>query len=248
MLKYDRLQTILDITNREGSVSFHTLSKKLSVSEDTIRRDIKELNDRDLLRAVRGGAHSIVQKKYHYRDREKAGLEQKKIIAQKALSLIKDDQVLFFDGGTSILELTKILPKDLKVTIITNSFPVASVIEDHPFIDSIFLGGRLYKSAFTTFGNTTLESIANFKADLYFLGVCSITPENLSCNYQEDAETKRAMMKQSVRIVGLCTSDKFDTESSFIIDKTKKLDIIVTEHESTSPEMRKYIAQGIELL
>ena len=55
-------------------------------------------------------------------------------------------------------------------------------------------------------------------------------------------------MKQSVRIVGLCTSDKFDTESNFIIDKTKKLDIIVTENDSTSPQINKYIAQGIELI
>ncbi|AQX09922.1 DeoR/GlpR family DNA-binding transcription regulator [Elizabethkingia ursingii] len=248
MLKYDRLQTILDITNREGSVSFQELCKKLTVSEDTIRRDIKELDTRDLLRAVRGGAHSIIQKKHHYRDREKEGLEEKRIIAEKALSLIRTDQVLFFDGGTSVLELTKILPKDLKVTIITNSFPVASIIEDHPSVELIFLGGRLYKSAFTTFGNVTLESITGFKADLYFFGVCSVTTENLYGAYLEDAEVKKAMIKQSKQIIGLCTSDKLDTESNFIIDKTSKLDIIITEKDNTSPQVSKYIAQGIEMI
>ena len=140
------------------------------------------------------------------------------------------------------------MPKDLKVTIITNSFPVASIIEDHPSVELIFLGGRLYKSAFTTFGNVTLESITGFKADLYFFGVCSVTTENLYGAYLEDAEVKKAMIKQSKRIIGLCTSDKLDTESNFIIDKTSKLDIIITEKDNTSTQVSKYIAQGIEMI
>ena len=248
MLKEDRHNIIVEETVTNGSSSFQSLSKKLAVSEDTIRRDIKELDNKGLLRAVRGGAVSVSRIPHHYRDRENTDIDQKKIIAQKAVSLIKSGQVLFFDGGTSVLELAKILPLDLKVTIITNSFPVANAIEDHPTAELIFLGGKLNKTSFATYGNETLQGIAKFKVDIYFLGICSIAPDNLSCKDLEDAEIKLAMMRHSVKTVGLCTSDKINSESPYFVAQTDRMHTLITENSKGTPGTKALAKLGIEIL
>lgn len=248
MLKEDRHNIILEETSTNGSSSFQLLCKKLAVSEDTIRRDIRELDSRGLLRAVRGGAVSVSRIPHHYREREHTDIEQKKVIAQKALSLLKNKQVLFFDGGTSVLELAKILPLDLNVTIITNSFPVANALEDHPLAEVIFLGGRLNKMSFATFGNETLKGVSKFKVDIYFLGICSISTSRLSCKDLEDAELKLAMMQHSVKTVGLCTWDKVNSESTYFITETKELDVLITEKDKSTPNSESFTALGIDVL
>ncbi len=248
MLKQDRFKCIVEEVAKGGSVSLPSLSKLIAVSEDTIRRDIKEMDTQGLLRAVRGGAVSIAHIPHHYRDRERTDMAQKRIIAQKAVTLIKADQVLFFDGGTSALELAKIIPADCPVTIITHSFPVASVIEDHPSAELIFLGGRLHKTAFATYGYETLTSIAKFHVDYYFFGVTSITTERLFCRDLEDAEVKKRMMEHSKKVVGLCTTDKLDSETNYYIDRTEKLSYLITEEDSNHPQLRAYAALGLHIL
>ncbi|TDQ77310.1 DeoR family transcriptional regulator [Sphingobacterium yanglingense] len=248
MLKEERHNIILEETSSNGSSSFQLLCKKLAVSEDTIRRDIRELDSRGLLKAVRGGAVSVSRIPHHYREREHTDIEQKKVIAKKALTLIKNKQVLFFDGGTSVLELAKILPVDLNVTIITNSFPVANALEDHPLAEVIFLGGRLNKMSFATFGHETLKGISKFKVDIYFFGICSISPDSLSCKDLEDAELKLAMMQHSVKTVGLCTFDKLNSESTYFITETKELDILITEKDDPSLHTKPFTKLGIEIL
>lgn len=248
MLKHDRFDIILEELNKSGSVSFGPLALRIAVSEDTIRRDIKELDNKNLLQAVRGGAIAISRIPHHYRDREHTDIEQKKVIAKKALRLIKEGQVLFFDGGTSVLELAKILPVDMRVTVVTNSFPVANVLEDHPSADLIFLGGRLSKSAFATFGYETLSNVSKFKADLYFFGVCSITLEDLSCIELEDAEVKKLMVHHSKQTVGLCTTDKLNSQSSYYIEKTDRLSILITEIDPENSILRPFSTSKIVIM
>lgn len=248
MLKQDRFSSILSEVTQEGSVSLQMLSNKLSVSEDTVRRDLKEMDAQGLLRAVRGGAVSIARIPHHYRDRERTDIEQKQAIARKAIDLIKPEQVLFFDGGTSVLELAKIIPPDYKVTIITHSFPVANVVEDHPSAELIFLGGRLNKTAFATYGHETLTSISKFQVDYYFFGVTSITVDSLFCKDLEDAEVKRRMMQHSRKVVGLCTTDKLNTEASYFIEQTKKLNILISEKEADDRLLHTYTTLGIQTL
>ncbi|MGJ1285501.1 DeoR/GlpR family DNA-binding transcription regulator [Sphingobacterium spiritivorum] len=247
MLKQERLSTILNELHKRGVVSYAELSAVITASEDTVRRDIKELDSQGLLKAVRGGATTLSKIPHHYRQREIRDIEEKKIIARKALSLIKHNQLLFFDGGTSALELAKILPQDLRATIITNSFPVANVLEDHPTCELLFLGGRLSKTAFATYGNETLLNIQKFRADYYFFGVSSITPEELYCKDLEDAEMKREIIANSTNTIGLCTSDKLNSTDNYYVTKTKSLHMLITECDPDSAILEHYSTIGVEV-
>ena len=134
-------------------MTLKSLSKALGISEYTVRRDLKELTDQGLLKAVRGGAVPHSPTPHHFQDRLHYKSHEKKVIAEKALGLLHNGQVVVFDRGTTALAIASILPPDLQITVVTNSFPVVSVLESHPNIEVLFAGGRLYKSAFTSIGH-----------------------------------------------------------------------------------------------
>jgi len=248
MVKEERLQAILEQLTRDNKVQLNEMSRLLNVSEDTVRRDIKELDILGLLKAVRGGAIANSTVPHHYRDRENYDLGQKKLIADKALHFLKDGQVVFFDGGTSVLALAQSLPKDLKITVVTNSFPVANALEDHPNAEVIFAGGRLFKTAFTTIGLQTIETIRSIRANIYFLGVSSIHTIGLTAKSYEDAEVKKKMVEMSSQIIALSTLEKMNTAETYYICPVTDIDVIITEAAPDSPELKAYKDMGITVV
>lgn len=248
MVKEERLQAILEQLTRDNKVQLNEMSRILNVSEDTIRRDIKELDIQGLLKAVRGGAIANSTIPHHYRDRENYDLGQKKVIAEKALQFLKDGQVIFFDGGTSVLALAKSLPKDLKVTVVTNSFPVANVLEDHPNAEVIFAGGRLYKTGFTTIGSQALETIRNVRADIYFFGVSSIHTIGLTGKSYEDSQIKKMMVEMSTQIIALSTLEKINTAEAFYICPITDIDVLITEEDPESNQLSAYRELGLTIV
>src|ERR1700733_7921288 len=109
MLKEERLRWILNRLEQDKKVLLFTLSEELSVSEDTVRRDIRELSDQGLLKMVRGGAVPHAPGPKHFTDRIHIANKDKQAIAHKAISLLRDGQVVIFDGGTSTLAVASIL-------------------------------------------------------------------------------------------------------------------------------------------
>lgn len=248
MVKEERLQLILDQLAKDSKVQLAEMSHILNVSEDTVRRDIKELNEQGLLRAVRGGAILTSSVPHHYRDREKYDVGQKKLIAEKAIPFIKNGQTIFMDGGTSVLAVAQMLPKDLRITVVTNSFPVADVLEDHPNADVIFAGGRLYKTAFTTIGHETIQTVRNVRADIYFMGVSSLHTIGLTGKSYEDVQVKKTMAEMSRQVIALSTLAKINTAQAFYICPVTAVDVIITEAPPQSEELSAYRELGIEIV
>jgi DeoR/GlpR family transcriptional regulator of sugar metabolism len=234
MLKEERFQYILRKLSEDQKVTLTTLSKDLDVSSYTVRRDIKELTDKGLLRAVRGGAVSHSPTPHHFYDRLEYKQEEKKLIARKAAALIQDGQVIVLDSGTTALAIASILPPELRITVVTNSFPVASVLEAHPQVEVLFAGGRLYKSAFTTTGHDAIRFFKNIRADIYFMGICSIHRSIgvTTINYEE-AEVKKAIVEVSKRVIALTPHERIDTAEAYFICPLDMVDTIITDDENT---------------
>jgi len=249
MVKEERLQLILNQLTKDNKVRLDELSNLLKVSEDTVRRDIKELDNHGLLKAVRGGAiiHSPIPA--HYRDREKYNQPHKKTVANKALQFLKDGQVVFFDGGTSVVAVAAALPKELKITVVTNSFPVVNVLEDHPNAEVIFAGGRLHKTAFTTTGQETIEMFKNVRADICILGICSLHHSmGITSSIYEDAQINKIMIDHAAKTIALSTLEKINTAESFYICPVTDLDIIITEAEPDNELLKAFTAIGITVV
>lgn len=248
MVKEERLQLILEQITKDNRVQLSEMSQMLNVSEDTVRRDIKELDLQGLLKAVRGGAIANSTIPQHYREREKYDISQKLRIAEKAIPFIKSGQTIFMDGGTSVLAVAELLPKDLKVTVVTNSFPVVSILEDHPSAEVVFAGGRLYKTAFTTIGQQAIDTVRNVRANIYFFGVSSIHTIGLTARSYEDSLVKRAMAENASQIIALSTLQKIDTAEAFYICPITKVDVLITEAEPNHEKLQPYTDLGLTVV
>ncbi len=249
MLKEERFRLILDKLSEDQKVTLKTLSRQLKVSEDTVRRDLKELSDQGLLRAVRGGAIPHTPTPHHFSDRLHYKSDVKKVIAEKAVGMLRDGQVVVFDGGTTALAIANILPPELHITVVTNSFPVVSVLELHPNIEVLFAGGRLYKSAFTAVGHDAIRFFNNIRADIYFMGICSIHPTVgvTTINYEE-SEVKKAIVQVSKRVVAVTPHERVNTAEAFFICPLSSVDTIITDDEGRESTEESYRDSGIVVL
>jgi DeoR/GlpR family transcriptional regulator of sugar metabolism len=229
VLTAERRQFILEILHRDKKVLSSELSADLKVSEDTIRRDLRELAESGLLQRVHGGALLKSPATASYADRQKQAPKEKEAIARAAAKLVRPGQVVILDGGTTTLQVARHLPLDLQATIVTNSPPIALALAEHPLIEVVMLGGRLYKKALVNVGAEAIESLRMIRADLCLLGVCSVHPEvGISVTNLDEAHVKRAMIQGAAEVVGLVTAQKLDTAATYVVDSIQALTYLVT--------------------
>jgi DeoR/GlpR family transcriptional regulator of sugar metabolism len=249
MLSAERRQLILERLQREKKVLSSELSTVLDVSEDTVRRDLRELAELGLLQRVHGGALLISPATASYADRRRQAPQEKEAIARTAAPLVRPGQVVILDGGTTTLQVARHLPLDLQATIITNSPPIAIALAKHPEIEVVMLGGQLYKKALVNVGAATIEALHMIRADLCLLGVCSLHPEiGISVTNLNEAYVKRAMISSAAEVVGLVTAAKLDTAAAYVVDSIQALTYLVTASTVTTEMLIPYKDLGLTVM
>ncbi|MBE9016399.1 DeoR family transcriptional regulator [Chroococcidiopsis sp. CCALA 051] len=249
MLTAERRQYILDILRRDKKVLSSELSTALNVSEDTIRRDLRELAESGLLQRVHGGALLASPAIASYADRQKQAPKEKEAIARAAAKLVCAGQVVILDGGTTTLQVACHLPLDLQATVVTNSPPIAVALADHPYIEVVMLGGQLYKKAIVNVGAATVEALRMIRADLCMLGVCSLHPEiGISVTNLNEAYVKRAMIARAAEVVGLATAAKLDTAASYVVESIHALTYLVTASTVSDRVLAAYKDLGLAIV
>jgi DeoR/GlpR family transcriptional regulator of sugar metabolism len=240
MLKKERQAHILQQINIHNKVLSSDLSVQLNVSEDTIRRDLQDLDDEGKLTKVHGGALS---KSFHFTIQNQNIYQhvEKKIIAHKAVKLIKDGMFVILSGGTTIRELVKLLPPDLNATFITPSIPIALELLEHPNAEVIFIGNKLMKNAQMAVGAAVVQKLESVKADICFLGTNSIHPEHGITDLEwEIIEVKKAMIQAAKKTVSLAISEKLNTTQHLQVCKIQDVDIIITELNPSEELLQQY--------
>ena len=126
----------------------------------------------------------------------------KKAIARAAAKMIRPGQIVILDGGTTSVQLARQLPRDLKATVVTHSPSVAVELMDHPAVEVVLIGGRLFKHSMVAVGAAALEAISAIRADVFFMGVTGVhAVAGLSTGDLEEAHVKRAFMRQAAETV-----------------------------------------------
>ena len=248
MLKKERQAYILQQINIHNKVLSSDLSIQLTVSEDTIRRDLQELDEEAKLTKVHGGALS---KSFHFtiQNNDIYSLPEKKIIAHKAVQLIKDGMFIVLSGGTTIRELVKALPEELNATFITPSIPTALELLNHPNIEVIFIGNKLLKSAQMSVGAEAVMRLADIKADYCFLGTNSIDAvEGITDLEWEVIEIKKAMINCANKTVSLAISEKLNSVQRLKVCTINNIHTLITELLPTNDLLIAYKQAGIEIL
>ena len=248
MLKKERQAYILHNVNLHNRILVPDLSEETGVSEDTIRRDLLELSDDGKLIKVHGGALS---KSFHnsFNSSSVYAIENKKLIAQKAASLIKDGMFVLSSGGTTIIEMAKALPENLHATFITGSVPAAFEYMRHPNIDIILIGDKLSKGSQITVGGEAISKIKQIRADICFLGNNALhITHGLTDNDWEVVQVKKAMIESSEKTVLLTISEKLNTMQRIRICDTKNIDVIITELNGDDDLLDPFKKIGLKIL
>src|SRR5579885_722660 len=169
LLAEERRDRILAELQRHDKVLATDLSRALEVSDDTIRRDLDALAAAGLVRRVHGGALRRTPDGREYAARLAADAETKESLARAAAALIRPGQVVILDGGTTTLAVARQLPRDLEATVITTSPHVAVALAEHPGVELIIVGGRLYRYPMVAVGASTVAALREVRADLCVL-------------------------------------------------------------------------------
>lgn len=218
MLTSQRKQFLTERLRRDGQIVAKAISQELGVSEDTIRRDLREMAKAGLLMRVHGGALPASPAMGDLEARHTILPAQKIAIGRAAASIVQSGQVVVLDGGTTAIQVARHLPLTLVATVVTHSPSIAVELSEHPNIEVIMLGGKLYRHSMVGTGASTLEAIGRIRADLYFMGVCSVHPtEGLSTGNYEEAVIKRALCQASAETIVLASAEKLATASPFIV-------------------------------
>ncbi|TCJ17518.1 DeoR/GlpR transcriptional regulator [Flaviaesturariibacter flavus] len=248
MLKRERQEFIIHQLRLHNKVLSADLSQKMSVSEDTIRRDLQELADMGKIIKVHGGAlapsfRPVLQSHDIY------SLEKKQVIAQKAVRLLRDGMFVFSGGGSTVVELARSLPEGLRATFITASLPVAFEYLRHPGIEVIFIGDRISRTAQMAVGGDALNRIRSFNADLCILGTNALDLHHgLTDNDLEVAQVKRAMIERSARVVSLSIAEKIGTVQNIQVCPLERINTLITELPPADPRLRFFREAGCNVL
>lgn len=249
MLKEERQHSILNEVELHNRVLLTDLADKLNVSIDTVRRDVKELDEENLLVKVHGGAVSLGFANHSPQQSNVYALDKKKAIAKKAITLLRNNSVILIDGGTTCLELAKLLPTNLKLTCFTLSLPVAMELLRKPNVETIFIGGTLSKDSQIAMGPSAIHALSEIKVDYSFIGTGYVDTEFGLTEFDWDVvQTKKAVINASKKTVLLCISEKLNSQHRFKTCHLNVINTMVTELEPWDVKLDAFKKLNIQIL
>jgi DeoR/GlpR family transcriptional regulator of sugar metabolism len=238
MLTRQRKDEILRRLAADGQIVAKALSRELGLSEDTIRRDLRELAGEGLLQRVHGGALPASPAVAGFAERLQLAPADKAAIGRRAAAMVRPGQIVFLDGGTTAVQMARQLPRDLKATIVTHSPSIAVELVDHPGVDVEMIGGRLFKHSVVAVGAAAIEAMRRIRPDAYFMGVTGVHPDlGLTTGDAEEAAVKRTLCRLAAETIVLASREKLGAASPYLVVALEEIQTIVVDGEA--PERLK---------
>ncbi|MEV6354801.1 DeoR/GlpR family DNA-binding transcription regulator [Streptomyces hydrogenans] len=249
MLAAQRRAHLLDLLARQGKIVAKDVAADLGISEDSVRRDLRDLASEGLCQRVYGGALPVSPAVADYAARQSVTPEGKRRIAVAAAALVRPGSTLILDGGTTALAVARALAPELDCTVITHSPTVATALLDRPKAEVFLLGGRLFKHSAVTCGAAAVEAAQNVSADLFLLGVTGVHPDaGLTTGDAEEAAMKRALAARAADTYVLASSEKIGAASRFRVLPWEGVTGLLTDAGPDHPVLRPLAARGVEVL
>lgn len=249
MLTKQRKAYLLELLKNRGQIVAKEISEELELSEDTIRRDLRELAAEGKLQRVHGGALPASPAVGDFAVRRTIAPEGKVAVGRTAAGLVRPGQVVILDGGTTTQQLAAHLPPDLRATVVTHSPTIAVALQEHPTVEVILIGGRLFKHSVVTVGAAAVDAISRIRADTYFMGVTGIHPTaGLSTGDLEEAHIKRALMASAAETHVLVTAEKVNAASPYVICALSEIDGVIVERSVPRQAKAAYARLGLTVV
>ncbi|MBN8577234.1 MAG: DeoR/GlpR transcriptional regulator [Cytophagales bacterium] len=247
-----RRKEILELIAEKGEVFVEVLSRKFGVSEVTIRNDLDQLEQKNMLIRARGGAIKLetgVGIDQRLADKNKINFQEKSRIGKKATELITESDTIIIDSGSTTAEMVRNLPDFQDLTIITNAMNIANQLVTRPNVNVIIPGGYLRKNSLSLVGPQAEKSLRNFNVDKAFLGVDGFdTRQGLYTPNVEEARLNEIMIEISKEVILLTDSTKFSKRSFAFICSVREIDKVITDGGVKDDDRKRLEDAGVELI
>ena len=253
MYAEERQQAMAQLVAERGRVSVAEISEQFDVTTETVRRDLSVLERIGLLRRVHGGAvpaTALAVMEAGLGERDQANTSEKERIARAALDqLPAANGTVLLDAGSTTSRLASLLPRDLRLTVVTHAVPVAARLAGSPQVELHLLPGRVRSTTQAAVGAETVEAVHRLRTDVAFLGTNALSIDHgLSTPDHEEAATKRAMVSSARRIVCLADSSKVGRESPVRFAEIGEVDVLVTDDGISAADRRACERAGVEVV
>jgi DeoR/GlpR family transcriptional regulator of sugar metabolism len=248
VLTAERKALLLHRLGAVGRVVAKEVAAELNVSEDTVRRDLRELAADGKLQRVHGGALPASLANGDFSIRRELAPVEKAAIATVAAKLILPSQTVFIDGGTTAQQLARRLPIDLQATVLTHSPTIAVELINHPRIEVILIGGRLFKHSVVTCGAVAVEAIEHMRADVFFMGVTGVhATEGLTTGDAEEASMKRLISQRCAETYVLASSEKIGAAATFHVIALSEVTGVITDRNANKKTLAALKRKGVSI-
>jgi DeoR/GlpR family transcriptional regulator of sugar metabolism len=242
----ERQQKILSLLGEHGRVLATDLAARFGVSEDSIRRDLRDLAARGLCRRVYGGALSHGLDFTPLKQRQEQQTSRKQVLARRAVQLVRPRQVLMIDAGSTNSAIADALPENMELTVFTNAPDIAQRLMDKNGFDIYLIGGRIDRRVGEAVGGQTVDEIRRLRADLCFPGACAIDAESgLWSMASEESLIKRTMIECSGESVIVVSDEKLGTTAVTHVVPTGEIDHLVVEHTASAELCAAFEQHGV---
>jgi DeoR family fructose operon transcriptional repressor len=249
-LQHDRQHGIYMLALRQGSVDVADLARRYGVTTETIRRDLSDMQGRQLLRRVHGGAVPVERMNHEpmVDARDMVNAEEKLRIATKAVDEVPERGSVIIDSGSTGLRLAEVFPVDRDVHVVTNSLSIALTLSRRGIQDLTVLGGAVRTKRLAMVDETTPAELEHMAIDVLFMSCDGLSFQHgLTTPYREEHTIKRAMIERAHRVVALVDQSKFGNMQMFSFAKFEEIDVLVTDTR-VDPEAAEFLtSHGISV-
>jgi DeoR/GlpR family transcriptional regulator of sugar metabolism len=246
MLVGERRRRIVEVLASNQRAQVDELAARFSVSESTIRRDLQLLSERGVLERTHGGALQPSRFEPSFGQKETESRLEKMAIAREAARLVQQGQTVFLDAGTTTLELARLLPSRLDITVATNSVPIAAELADR--VRLILTGGTVKESTLALTGPMAERSIEHMHVDIAFVGMNGVSAAaGFTTPTLEEAATKAKMIAAARMAVVLADGTKFGLVTFARVADLDEVDLVITDERAPAAEVELLRAAGVEI-
>ncbi len=249
-LQVERHRQIYRIALKTGAVDVSELAQRFDVSTETIRRDLSELQDRNLLERVHGGA-VLVERHTHEpmvdaRDMQNA--EEKLAIGRLAGNEIPVDGTVIIDSGSTGQRLAEVMPIDRNTSIITNSLVTALTLARRGVTTLSVLGGEVRTNTFAMVDAQTVEAVRALRVDVLFIGCDGISlSRGMTTPYASEHHIKRAMIASARLVVAIVDHSKFGNDHTYCFANFDDVDVLITDQRVSNDEVEILTELGVDV-
>ena len=245
-----RQRTILEIARRKGRVDVDELAARLSVTPQTIRKDLNDLSSQNLISRVHGGAIvSSSVENLSYEARRRIAEVEKQAIGKAAAALIPDQASLFINIGTTTEEVARELAHRSDLLVITNNLNVVDILCRNRNIEVIVAGGRVRHSDRAAVGASAVEFISHFKVDFAVIGASAIDEDGSLLDFDlSEVQVSQAILHNSRSVILVADSEKLGRPAPVRIGHMSEIDIFVTDRLSSTPLKLVCETHGVQIV